>query len=760
MTRALAGLLLVVATTRADALDAARALRRVGRYADAQAAARKQAGGKLADDAETLIGEIARETGRYAEAEKVLGGVVARSPRHRRARIYLALVLIATGREAEARSLLHALYDDFDAGRIDPHSAADLTYVAMAARAAGGFQDASDTLRDATRADPSFFQAQLEWGDLFLEKYAAGPAEPSFAAVLAKDPQNPDALVGMARVKLEQSYDAAAAEDHLTRALRVNPRHADAHALRAAIALDAEDHPAAAAAAREALAAHVGHVGARVVLGASAWLRGDRAGYEAERAAALRVNPRESAFDHGVAEAITKLARYGDAITLEERALALRPDDPYALAGLGTNRLRMGDEEAGLAKLRAAWERDRFNARTYNVLELFEKIIPRDYVFATSEHFRLRLPKAREAGLVRPILDHLERAYAHYAKRYGTQPKGPIIVELFDDPAHYAVRTVGLPGLGALGVCFGRVVTSTTPSGKINWAQVLWHELSHVFTIGMSGARVPRWLTEGIADHETTLARPEWRRRSARELHAALARAPMPSIVDMHRAFVRARGMQEIVLAYYYSEQAVDFLERRFGLAKMLALVREFDEGFDAPAALRRVTGMDAFAIDRELRADLAQRLAVYDGQVDPKDDDAAVVAMRKRDFAAARARLDALLALGKDGFTARMLSGRAADELGDAAAAQAHFEAAARFDPEAVEPLLELARLHERAHRGDAALDALRKAGAMAGMELDVQKKLLALVAKRGLKQEACVVAKRVLNLDPEDEDALAAVK
>ena len=71
-------------------------------------------------------------------------------------------------------------------------------------------------------------------------------------------------------------------------------------------------------------------------------------------------------------------------------------------------------------------------------------------------------------------------------------------------PKHddFAVRNVGLPGMiGALGACFGRVVTLDSPRarppGDFNWGATLWHELAHVITLQMSKNRVPRWLTEG-----------------------------------------------------------------------------------------------------------------------------------------------------------------------------------------------------------------------------------------------------------------------
>ena len=53
---------------------------------------------------------------------------------------------------------------------------------------------------------------------------------------------------------------------------------------------------------------------------------------------------------------------------------------------------------------------------------------------------------------------------AAMSKRYGFAPKGPILIEMFPKHDDFAVRTLGLPGMvGALGACFGRVVTLDSP---------------------------------------------------------------------------------------------------------------------------------------------------------------------------------------------------------------------------------------------------------------------------------------------------------
>ena len=90
----------------------------------------------------------------------------------------------------------------------------------------------------------------------------------------------------------------------------------------------------------------------------------------------------------------------------------------------------------------------------------------------------------------------------------------PVQVEVYPDHEDFAVRTMGMPGLGALGVTFGYIVAMDSPSGRkpgsFHWASTMWHEMSHVYVLAATKHRVPRWFTEGMAVHEETAASPEW----------------------------------------------------------------------------------------------------------------------------------------------------------------------------------------------------------------------------------------------------------
>ena len=195
-------------------------------------------------------------------------------------------------------------------------------------------------------------------------------------------------------------------------------------------------------------------------------------------------------------------------MALTRRALALAPDDPRALADLGAQLLRTGDEAEARTALDASFKIDPYDVVTLNLLRLLDSLDK----FETIRDGDLIVKLSKDEAPV--MKEYVSRARARGArrrwrKRYEFTPKGPILIEMFPKHDDFAVRTLGLPGMiGALGACFGRVVTLDSPKarppGEFLWEATLWHELGHVITLQMSNQRVPRWLTEGISEYEET----------------------------------------------------------------------------------------------------------------------------------------------------------------------------------------------------------------------------------------------------------------
>jgi len=70
-----------------------------------------------------------------------------------------------------------------------------------------------------------------------------------------------------------------------------------------------------------------------------------------------------------------------------------------------SNWLRLGEDQKGLEALRQAWKRNPYNVRTYNLLQLFEDVIPNEYVLVEGTPFRFPRHQGEQ-----PVL-------LHYVKR-------------------------------------------------------------------------------------------------------------------------------------------------------------------------------------------------------------------------------------------------------------------------------------------------------------------------------------------------------
>lgn len=591
---------------------------RAGRYEEAQ---------RLADKAlrsrrdGTLIVAAARaemSLGRYQAARTRLEKALSAAPNDLPVRRALCDVLALLGDKGALKPLLDVTYDDWRRGRIDRGRAPELMAVAAIIRLDDNWQDANDTLRAAVRVAPRDPEPSVLWGELFLEKHAVSEAEASFRDALAADPGHPTARAGMAAVHLQSRYDVAAAGRELEAALRINPRHAGALALRAEMALDGEEFDVAAALVRQIRNTNPHDPGAAWLAAARARLLDDQGSYQRERDAHAAVHPSDGDFFAAVADVLIRHRRIDDARAVAEEGVAADPDNARAQSTLATTLLRLGNDQAGVDALRRAWKRDPYDARTFNLLELYDKVIPGMQTFAT-RNLEFRVDPAARAAVERVVAPFLEETYVRYTRRYGIQPPFKVRFELFGSADAFAIRTVGMPGIGVDAVCFGRVITSQSPTNGVhNWGMVLAHELAHVFAIELSRSRVPRWFTEGLSELETMRARPEWQRHAERDLWGAALRRELSPLATLSTAFVRARNGDEATRAYAEAAAALDFLDRRFGFAAIREALIRFGKGQRGPDVVPAAMGVTPAELEAAFLADLAERNAGFARQYLP----------------------------------------------------------------------------------------------------------------------------------------------
>lgn len=725
-----------------------RALIEVGRYEDAESAVRERRG-DIPSSLGAAYGEALVAQGKVTEAERAFllamqgrspleapDGPLSAPPQARagteRALLDAGLLAWRTGRREQAYDYFDRFIDLYNSGRVQ--TSEGLAAVGVAVSYLGRrdpqlFHDANRALGEAITRDPANHEARVQQGLLFLEKYNTTDAGALFREVLEQNPRHPGALLGMARVRMTEGVGDGG--EPVLQALETNPRSVDAHLLRARMHMTAERYDSAAASIARALAVDSSSLDAHTMAAANAWLRDDD--WNRAVQGVLRRNPHHSAVYTTIGELAVQTRRYRDAVRMAERAIAVDSTDWSAHALRGLNQMRIGDVTASRASLESAFAGDPFNVWVKNTLDLLDTYP--QYVERTTPRFVFFLHQ-READLLFPYAAALaEEAYTVIAGRYGHDPETPVRVEVYPRHADFSVRTVGLAGLGALGVSFGNILAMDSPAarepGSFHWGSTLWHEIAHAVTLGASAHRVPRWLTEGISVHEERRARPGWGDHFSLDFAVAYDTGQLRPPSQLNEGFVRPRFPGEVGLSYYMASLVVEWIEETRGLSALRAMLDEYRDGRSNADVIQRVLRMSPEQLDAAFDAWLRAR---HGAQLD---------AVALRDGRAGGPFLD------------RLAEGRTALERGDAAAAEEALQQAITLFPEyagADSPRRLLARI--RLQQGDTAgaAEFLEQHTAFAGSDLDALHELAALQASLGDHAGAAATLTRVVYVHPYD--------
>ena len=335
---------------------------------------------------------------------------------------------------------------------------------------------------------------------LLHERFNDSDASGLFHETLAKDPSNAQAYVGLAIISAD-GFDGQAAA-YAAKAIALDPKLAEAHEFLADLALTNDDRDLAATEADKAIALENDALDA-LATHAAIELLADRSP-DAWFAKITAVNPNYGQAYASVAHQLELHYRYEDAVTYYRKAIELEPQLWSAHSALGIDLMRLGKEEEPYKELELAYNNDYRDAATVNSLRLIDSY--KNFDTFRDDTTILKLDKSESALLLPYMQQELHSILATYEMKYQMKLPGPVQVEVYPNHEDFAVRTTGMPGLGALGVTFGEVVAMDSPSarkpGDFNWGATLWHEMSHVFILTATNHRVPRWFTEGLAVHE------------------------------------------------------------------------------------------------------------------------------------------------------------------------------------------------------------------------------------------------------------------
>ena len=410
------------------------------------------------------------------------------------------------------------------------------------------------------------------------------------------------------------SSDPQRARELTAQTLQQNPRFMPALLQQVSRMIDAESYEVAEAAIADILKTNPWQPEAHAYQAVIHHLQ-NRPAKEAEsRARGMAIFGSNPDVDHLIGSTLSRRYRFREGAAYQRRALDADPFHLPARTQLAQDLLRLGQDEEGWQLADAAQLQDKYSATLFNLMQLRSSLDR----FATirNDHFIIRMDRT-EAAVYGPRLESLlNRAFERLSEKYGYTPDEPVVVEVFDQPSDFAVRTFGIPDVaGFLGVCFGQLITANSPASQRqnpnNWEAVLWHEFCHVITLQMTGNRIPRWLSEGISVYEERQADPRWGQRMTPAYRERILAGNVTPVSRLSSAFLNAGSGEDLNFAYYESSMVVEFIVERFGFATLTDILADLDGGLRINDALDRHTG-GIENLDREFAADLKQRADRY----------------------------------------------------------------------------------------------------------------------------------------------------
>ena len=692
-----------------------------------------------------LLGRAYLRRGKLQPARRALQKARRNENCRNRADLRLARILEDRGQFPQSRRLFLEIYS-----RIEAQDGGDPGQAAIALQHLHQYRESNRYFRRATQADPNDLETQIAWGNLFLEKYDPANASTSFSAALEINANLPEALLGMALSLTSGSSEQA--EALLGKALKVNPNLEAAHAALAEIAIEREDFEAAEKRIRQCLEINPLSLKARSLQAVLHYAHGEEKALDHALQALLELNPRYGDLYRHLARYCVTQRLYRQAVDFYRQATRLNPDLFSAYADLGVNLLRIGREAEAKEILEKAYQVDPFNLWTVNTLRLMDSFV--NFETLATPHFTVKLHREETALLSHYVPPLLEKAHADLSARYGFTPAGPIYFEMYPNHEDFAVRALGVPGLGALGVCFGPGIVMDSPRarprGQFNWGSTLWHEFAHVITLGMTDHRVPRWFSEGISVMEEYRAMPGWGDRLDLQTLKFIQQGKLLPIRELNGGFLRPQFPGQVSLSYFQAGKACQFIESRFGFPRILALLESFKRNASLEDALRQVLDLSPEDFDRQFKAYLDSSLGDALEHVDFQ-------VLGQRELMNSPERLEALLAEQPNNFFANLKMAGYHRQRGEEEAAirllsraKAVFPAYAGPDS----PYRQLSRIYRERGRAGAAIEELRQLTHIHGDDLESLTTLAAWLQEAGRSQEAAAVLERAIHVYPFDRE------
>ncbi|MDE3158371.1 MAG: tetratricopeptide repeat protein [Acidobacteriota bacterium] len=456
------------------------------------------------------------------------------------------------------------------------------------------YQDANNEFRALVARYPKNPDYRVRWGRMYLEHWQPNIASDLFKEALEIKADHAGALLGLALVAAENFEGQG--EALARKALEADPKLLEAQELLARIALEDNNNRKATEEANKALAIDPASVEGKAIL-ATIDLLADKKD--------TSWDPHSARGYETIGHFFVLNRRYEEGIQYYRKALELDPQLYTARSELGINLMRLGQDVEAFKQLENCYNAGFQDYATVNSLKLIDSY--KNFVEFKTPRTILKVQK-KEAELLRLYFEpEMERILTTYERKYKIKLDRPVQVEVYPDHEDFAVRTLGVPGLGALGVTFGYVLAMDSPSGRppgqFHWASTLWHEMSHVFTLTGTGSRVPRWFTEGLAVHEETAVNPEWGDRISPMVLKAIKDKKLLPVTELDRGFVHPTEAAQVIVSYFQGGRICDYINEKWGWDTLLAMLHDFGAGEETAAVIRKELKIETEEFDKRFFA-------------------------------------------------------------------------------------------------------------------------------------------------------------
>src|SRR5262249_26016358 len=257
-----------------------------------------------------------------------------------------------------------------------------------------------------------------------------------------------------------------------------------------------------------------------------------------------------------------------------------------------------------------AFQADPSNVRVSNTRKVLRHL--EKYATLATEHYELRYDPKNDPALARYMGEYLERIYVDLSGKFNYAPKGPILVEMFNNHDMFSGRVVALPDLHTIGACTGRMMALVSPNGKgipkaFNWGRVLRHEMVHIFNLDQTHFLVPHWLTEGLAVVNEGYPRPQpWNQL----LLERVPKGELYTLDTIDMGFIRPKRMPgDWHMAYCQAQLYVEFMTTKYGPQTVGELLAAYADGLDTVAAINKACKVDKATVEQGYRAYLDETI-------------------------------------------------------------------------------------------------------------------------------------------------------